>query len=258
MMTHKHNWPRWIAHRGAGHLAPENTLAAIRLGYSKGWRMFEVDITLTSDHQPVLMHDETLRRTTGLDQHVADTSSSDLRTLDAGRWHSPLYAGEPVPSLAQVARFCLANACWINLEIKPAAGLAEVTGREVARATQALWSTRATNRCAPMPLFTSFEPAALESARAIAPEIPRGLLIDTLETDWVTTLRVLGAQVLVCDHTLITPELLQHTRGLGVHCLAYTVNNPKRAQQLLEWGVRSIITDALDVMNTIPNKFTGS
>src|SRR6218665_2167627 len=97
--------PRWIAHRGAGLLAPENPLAAFRLGARHGYRMFECDAKLSRDGVPFLLHDTTLERTTNSVQALGQGASrtggdhrwSALSRLDAGAWHSPGYAGEPLP-----------------------------------------------------------------------------------------------------------------------------------------------------------------
>ncbi|PCH55639.1 MAG: glycerophosphodiester phosphodiesterase, partial [Burkholderiaceae bacterium] len=90
------NWPypRFIAHRGAGKLAPENTLAAFRHGASFGYRMFEFDVKLSADGKPILMHDATLDRTTTGKGRVDALTLGELAALDAGGWHSPAYAGE--------------------------------------------------------------------------------------------------------------------------------------------------------------------
>uniref|UniRef100_UPI0005C294EE glycerophosphodiester phosphodiesterase family protein n=1 Tax=Pseudacidovorax intermedius TaxID=433924 RepID=UPI0005C294EE len=87
-------YPRWIAHRGAGKLAPENTLAAFRLGAEYGYRMFECDAKLSQDGVVFLMHDAALTRTTGMPGVGGDQPWAALSQLDAGRWHSRRYAGE--------------------------------------------------------------------------------------------------------------------------------------------------------------------
>ncbi|MDQ6881605.1 MAG: glycerophosphodiester phosphodiesterase, partial [Pseudomonadota bacterium] len=86
-------YPNWTAHRGAGKLAPENTLAAFRLGASHGFRMFECDAKLSADGVVFLMHDATLERTTNGSSVAGDRPWSELAQLDAGGWHSRQYAG---------------------------------------------------------------------------------------------------------------------------------------------------------------------
>ena len=126
--------PLWIAHRGAGKLAPENTLAAFRLGAQHGYRAFECDVKLSADGVPFLLHDATLQRTTSGQGLAAQHTWAELSQLDAGSWHSRAYAGEPLPSLQAIARFCLRNGFALNIEIKPTPGTEVDTGREVALA----------------------------------------------------------------------------------------------------------------------------
>ena len=118
-------YPRWIAHRGAGTLAPENTLAAFQRGASHGYRMFECDVKLSSDGVPFLLHDDTLTRTVpgaadalGADAVAGHHPWQSLSQLDAGSWHSPAYAQEPLPTLDAIAHFCIAKGCFLNIEIK--------------------------------------------------------------------------------------------------------------------------------------------
>ena len=136
-------YPRWIAHRGAGKLAPENTLAAFRLGAAHGYRMFECDAKLSADGVVFLMHDATLERTTTGTGIGGDQPWAALAQLDAGSWHSRAHAGEPLPTLANLARFCLANGYHLNIEIKPTPGLEQKTGEVVAREAQQLWQGQA-------------------------------------------------------------------------------------------------------------------
>jgi glycerophosphoryl diester phosphodiesterase len=121
-MTAPWPYPRRIAHRGAGKLAPENTLAAFRVGAAHGYRAFECDVKLAADGVPFLLHDATLQRTTSGRGPAAALPWNALSRLDAGGWHSPSYAGEPPASLAAVAAFCLRNGFALNVEIKASPG----------------------------------------------------------------------------------------------------------------------------------------
>jgi glycerophosphoryl diester phosphodiesterase len=165
------NWPYplWIAHRGAGKLAPENTLAAFRHGASFGYRAFECDVKLSADGQPFLLHDATLERTTDGRGVAGKLDWATLSRLDAGGWHSRSYAGEPLPTLEAIARYVLRNGFALNVEIKPTPGTETSTGAAVARRCAELWAASRTSPAAP-PLLTSFQPAALQAALAEAPE----------------------------------------------------------------------------------------
>ena len=234
-------YPRWVAHRGAGRLAPENTLAAFRLGARHGYRAFECDVKLAADGVPFLLHDATLQRTTSGHGRAADYPWSQLARLDAGSWHSRAYAGEPPASLEGVAAFCLENGHALNIEIKPTPGSEAETGRVVAEHAARLWGD------APLPpLFSSFQPAALAAAQATRPEIPRALLLDSLRSGWLEEAKALGCVAVVTAYPLMDAQVLARLHGEGLRALCYTVNDPAEAARLQAIGVDALITDAVD------------
>ena len=135
-------YPFWIAHRGAGKLAPENTLAAFQAGAGFGYRMFECDAKLSADGVPFLLHDATLERTSNGLGSAGEQRWDALVQLDAGSWHSADYAGEKIPTLEEIARFCLepgSRRC-LNIEIKPTPGQENETGTVVAHKAAMLWA----------------------------------------------------------------------------------------------------------------------
>ena len=233
--------PLWIAHRGAGKLAPENTLAAFRLGASHGYRAFECDLKLSSDGVPFLLHDATLERTTAATGTASTRPWSELSRIDAGGWHSSAYAGEPLPSLDAIARYVQRNGFALNIEIKPTPGDERVTGLAVATACARLWQGQAT----PL-LFSSFRPDALQGARETAPAIPRALLVDTLWPGWFEMARSLACVAVISNHPLMNAELIGQLHGAGLRALCYTVNESADARRLLALGIDGIITDAVD------------
>ena len=234
-------YPRWIAHRGAGNLAPENTLAAFRLGAAHGFRMFECDAKLSSDGVPFLMHDATLDRTTNGRGIGGERTWADLSQLDAGGWHSRAFAGEPLASMENVARFCLANGHLLNIEIKPTPGTERHTGEVVAAHAARLW-----HGAVVPPLLTSFQSDALGGAQATAPHLPRGLLLDTLWTGWLETALRLECVALVMNHALWDASTVRQARAAGLRMLSYTVNDEWAAQRLVDLGTDGIITDRVD------------
>ena len=235
-------YPAWIAHRGAGKLAPENTLAAFRFGAGHGYRMFECDVKLSQDGVPFLMHDATLERTTNGTGIGGDSSWAALSRLDAGSWHSRRYAGEPLPPLENIARFCLANGHLLNIEIKPTPGHEQVTGMRVAQHAARLWKSAAV-----APLLTSFAVAALEAAQLAQPELPRGLLLDLPTPGWIETALRLGCVAIVCNQRLWDASTVLQAHNAGFRCLSYTVNEEPAAQRLLSLGTEGIITDRVDL-----------
>ncbi len=234
-------YPLWIAHRGAGKLAPENTLAAFRLGAQHGYTAFECDVKLSADDVPFLLHDAALARTTRVEGVAGERAWAELSRLDAGGWHGRTFAGEPPPSLDAVARYVLRNDFRLNIEIKPTPDSEARTGEVVGATCQRLWHG------APVPpLLSSFRPEALLGAHAAAPRLPRALLIDTLDGDWFETAESLGCVAVIADHPLMGAALIGRLRGAGLRALCYTVNDPADARRLVALGIDGIITDAVD------------
>lgn len=240
------HYPFWIAHRGAGKLAPENTLAAFRLGAQHGYRMFECDAKLSADGEVFLMHDAKLERTTNGHGTGGDLSWQQLSQLDAGSWHSPEYADEPLCHLQTLAQFCLDKGNFLNIEIKPTPGTERQTGEVVAREAARLWAGQSVP-----PLLTSFKPDALAGAQASAPELPRGLLLDTLWDGWLEQAQALGCVAVVCNCALWDAAAVAHVHGVGMRCLSYTVNDELTARHLIALGTEGIITDRVDLFRPV-------
>ena len=233
--------PLWVAHRGAGKLAPENTLAAFRLGASYGYRAFECDVKLSADGVPFLLHDATLERTSNGHGTAGLLPWAELSRLDAGGWHSRNFAGEPMPSLDAVASYVLRNGYALNIEIKPTPSQEFETGQAVARACSVHWQAAT----APL-LFSSFRPEALQGALETAPQIPRALLIDTAWSGWLDVAQALGCMAVVTNHKIMDEALMGQLRQAGLRAACYTVNESADAKRLVALGVDGIITDAVD------------
>jgi glycerophosphoryl diester phosphodiesterase len=234
-------YPLWIAHRGAGKLAPENTLAAFRLGAQYGYTAFECDVKLSADDVPFLLHDAALARTTKVQGLAGERTWAELSLLDAGGWHSRRYAGEPMATLAAIAHYVRRNRFALNIEIKPTPGHDERTGRIVARDAARLWLHDPRP-----PLLSSFQPEALRAALLAAPALPRALLIDAFWNGWFERTQALACVAVVADQALIDRPLVERLHGAGLRVLAYTVNDEAVATRLLGFGLDGVITDAVD------------
>lgn len=233
--------PFWIAHRGAGKLAPENTLAAFRVGAEHGYRAFECDVKLSADGRPFLLHDTTLDRTTSGRGVASERDWAALSRLDAGAWHGPRFAGEPLPSLDTIAGFCLARGFALNLELKPTPGQERRTGQVVGREVLRLWQGQTVP-----PLFSSFKPEALAGAAETAPAVPRALLLETLEPGWLESATGLGCRAVITNHLRMDRATCDAIHAAGLKALVYTVNDAAAADALVRLGVDGIITDAID------------
>jgi glycerophosphoryl diester phosphodiesterase len=230
-----------VAHRGAGKLAPENTLEAFRLGASYGYRMFECDVKLSADGVPFLLHDATLQRTSNGRGIAGEQPWAALAQLDAGSWHSRAFAGEPLPTLDNIAQFCLRNGYWLNIEIKPTPGQESLTGSVVAQHAARLWQG------AVPPLLSSFRPEALLAAQAAQPELPRALLLDSWWSGWLEVAQSLGCVAIVANHALWDKTSVTQAKQAGFRTLSYTVNDEWAAQRLLDLGTDAVITDRVDL-----------
>jgi glycerophosphoryl diester phosphodiesterase len=250
-------WPyaRVVAHRGGGTLAPENTIAAIKLGFDHGYRAIEVDATLAADDVPVLMHDKTLERTGLMRGAVNQRRAAELERIDVGTWHSAHFAGETVPTLERTLRFCRDNRIWANIEIKSAPGHERVTGDSVARTTALVYADlirpggdRADQVDSRVPLLSSFSRAALAAARKAAPDLPRGWLVQRVPSTWRAELARLGCVSLHTNHRYLTARLTRKIKQHGAWLFCYTVNSPQRARTIFGWGVDAFCTDAIDLI----------
>jgi glycerophosphoryl diester phosphodiesterase len=242
-------YPLWIAHRGAGKLAPENTLAAFRVGASFGYRAFECDVKLSADGVPFLLHDATLERTTSGRGTASLLPWGELARLDAGSWFGRAFAGEPMPSLGAVAAYCIGNGFALNIEIKPTPGDEPRTGRIVAAEAARLWAAEATP-----PLLSSFSAEALRAAHDAAPSLPRALLLDALRDDWLVQATALGCVAVVMRHGLVDAGTVERARAAALRTCVYTVNDVSEARRLIALGVAGLITDAVDRFSPVESR----
>lgn len=244
MIAPRPGWrlPRFFAHRCGGALAPENTLAGLRLAARLGARAVEFDVTLSANGSPWLIHDLTLERTTTGRGHVCQTDDTVLNRLDAGSAHHLAFAGEPLPTLHDAARLCRELDLRVNLEIKPAPGQEAETGAVVAAAARRLWVG------APLPLLSSFSERALAAARGSASELPIGALYHRPPADWPERLNRLAAATLHCHADCADDRLLRIAKERQIAVLCYTVNDPATAAALFQRGVTSVFTDRIDCL----------
>jgi glycerophosphoryl diester phosphodiesterase len=245
-------YPRVLAHRGSGALAPENTLAALRCGLAHGFHAVEFDVMLAGDGIPVVLHDAELGRTVAGSGKVPDFTAAELARMDAGGWFSPGFAGEPVPRYEEVFRFCLEHRIWMNVEIKPAPGFEAATGRAVAALT-AQWLSDSAAAAAlaagwQAPLLSSFSHEALLAAKDAAPALARACLFDAIPDDWRARLLEAEALALHANHLKLTPALAAAVKQAGYGLFCYTVNDPARAREIRNSGVDAFCTDRIDLI----------
>lgn len=237
-------YPKILAHRGGGTLAPENTIAGVRCGIAHAFRAIEFDVMLARDGVPVVMHDSFLGRTVAGAGNVYDYDAAELAAMDAGAWFGKCFEGEPVPLFVPFVEFCRASGVWMNVEIKPAPGFEVETGGAVARLLGQIFA----GDMARVPLLSSFSHAALEAAREAAPQVPRACLMSEPPPDWERRARSVDAAAIHVNHKHLTPALAREIKAAGFGLFCYTVNDPQRARELLGWGVDAFCTDRIDLI----------
>lgn len=235
--------PGVIGHRGAAAYAPENTLEGIREAANCGARWVEFDAKLTGDGVVILMHDDTLDRTTSGHGPVAQATYREIGLLDAGSWFGSAWRGTRVPRLAEALALLLELDMQANIEIKPCGGREVETARAVVEVVQRDWPAGR-----PWPLLSSFSRASLEEARTGAPDISRGFLIWQFAADWEAAAAGLGCVSIHCADRHLTSPWADEIRKAGFALAVYTVNDPVRALELKAWGVQCLITDRPDVI----------
>lgn len=233
--------PKVIGHRGACGYAPENTLASMRKAAELGVAWVEFDVMLTHDEQPIIIHDDTLDRTTNGHGHVAKHNWEKISQLDAGSWFAPEYAHEKIPSLMQLLIYLQKLSLHINVEIKPTHGRETLTAEKTLEVLLQYWPREQS-----LPLVSSFFEASLQQLRLLNQEIPLAYNTDHWLADWQGKLIQFDCVSLHINHLALDAEKAAQIKQAGYGLLAYTVNDPQRAQQLFNWGVDAVFSDVPD------------
>jgi len=242
-------YPKIVAHRGGGTLAPENTVAGLRAGVAYGFRAVEFDVMLSRDGIGMVVHDPAFGRTIAGQGSVAHTDAVDLAAMDAGSWFGAEFRDEPVPFFTQFIDYCKAQRIWMNVEIKPADGFEAETGAWVAKITRDNYAGElAGGDPAGYPLLSSFSFDALAAARDAAPELPRGYLLDKIPAECQVQAKQLGAVAIHTNQKHLTPALAAQIKAAGYGLFCYTVNDPARGREILSWGVDGFCTDRIDLI----------
>lgn len=230
--------PLIFAHRGASAHAPENTLAAFELALAQNADAIELDVKLSADGNVVVIHDQTVDRTTNGHGRVKDLSLAQLKALDAGSFFSEKFRGEKIPTLEEVFE-AVGRRTFINVELTnyntPRDGLVET----VCTLVKKLGLQERV-------LFSSFFAANLSKARTLLPEVPRGLLaLNGLLGAWARSFGFAFGRYQALHPFLkdVTPQQVQRVHRLNRRIHVWTVNAAEDMRRLFSWGVDGIFTD---------------
>lgn len=231
-----------IAHRGFSAIAPENTLAAFEVAIACGASSIEFDIQLSADNIPVIFHDATLDRITGVSGKVRETNLSQLQTLDAGKWFSDEFSGQKIPTLEEGLNILKNIDKFLYFDVKPHC---EWSDSEVANFVKTLQDAGILEKC----VITSFNDEFLEQVRQISDDLAIGHIVANLEAykSQLAQAVVKGDRLLsTLYHVLLeNPALIPESRSQGVDIVAWTVDDPEDMQKLLDLGTTRIVTNCL-------------
>jgi len=229
--------PQVIGHRGACGSAPENTLASIHEAGRQGARWVEIDIVLSADHVPMIFHDETLNRCTDGAGSFYKQNHQQLKMLDAGSWYSSDFIGQSIPTLKEAIEVIAQYNMGLNLEIKPLLGLEVETATRAIEVLKESWPPH-------LPLLlSSFNIHALKTAEALWPEVQRGLNVEVIPFNWQERLAEANCSGLHIHFPFFESEIVQQIRQDGYEVLAFTVNTPADAIELIQNGLSAVFTD---------------
>jgi glycerophosphoryl diester phosphodiesterase len=221
--------PQVIGHRGAMAYAPENTLASFREAKKRGAAWVEIDVKLTADGVPIVMHDESLKRTMGVDRLVAETPRAELPA--------------DVPTFEQAIACFLELGLGCNVEIKPCEGREAETARVAVETLRRCWPA-----ALPAPLLSSFKDESLAAAQKAAPELARALLVSELGEDWRARAEAVGAVGMNVGSRKLTAAGAVAIKRAGYTLSVWTVNDPDEARAIVGMGADCIISDRPDVI----------
>lgn len=220
-----------VAHRGASHVAPENTLVALKKAVELGAEFAEVDVYQTKDGEIVLIHDEKLQRTTNAKGKIWDFTLEELKKLDAGLWFGEEFKGEPIPTLREAIRL-VKGKIKLNIEIKIKREEPEI----VQKVLDLIRSEKFEKDC----VVTSFDRKTVEKIKQTAPNVETGFIFDkeyppdVFEGTW---------DALSSNYRLINPEFVQKARENRKKIYAWTVNSEREMKRLIGLEIDGIITN---------------
>lgn len=235
------SFPKIIAHRGASHFAPENTLAALRKAHAMGTQWVEFDVTLTRDGVPIIFHDATLKRTTNGQGKIVSTSYQSLLNLDAGSWFAHEFKDERIPTLKEWLECAAKLNMGINLEMKVrGTKRAKLLAKQIVQHFEHYWPADL-----PQPLISSFSVECLQAIHQAAPQLATGFLIAKWTRNWQRIVKRFDCVSLHIYHKYLNANRVAQIHKLGLKVCAYTVDDPQRAQRLWNMGVDAIFSNKL-------------
>lgn len=230
--------PILFAHRGASKYAPENTLAAFELAIHQNADAIELDVKLSADHEVIVIHDDTVDRTTNGTGKVANLKLAEIKRLDAGYYFNQSFQGEKIPTLNEVLE-TIGSRIFINIELTNYAAPRDQLPEKTAQIVK-------NHNLEVSILFSSFNPIALKKTKSLLPQVPVGLLAAPgFPGFWARSFlsRFIPHEALHPEERDTSKALIDRCHRKGVRVHTYTVNDFQRMKQLFIWQIDGIFTD---------------
>lgn len=226
------------AHRGASAVAPENTIAAFKAAAEQGARWVELDVALLADDTLVVIHDDSVDRTTSGKGSLGALTHADVAKFDAGAWFDAKYAGERLSTLAEVIKALGEFGLSANVEIKQHKHHKSLD--QLVRAVQADINKRDPKTEI---MISSFDPEALKAMHALEPDLEMAMLWGRPPEDWADKLKTIPATTIHMHYKALSIGMLEETSKNGIKVRAWTCNNPVELVSFWGAGLTGVITD---------------
>lgn len=232
--------PKRLAHRGASAIAPENTLAALQLAAELGATWVEFDVSLSADDVAVVIHDNTVDRTTDGAGRVRRLRLKQLRYLDAGSWFAPHFAGEKIPTLDEWLELSAQLGLSLNIECKVAS---EADAGTLVNAVKRCLTR--SNYFSGRVLMSSGNVCCVKACCELMHDKPRAVIAERLTTGLLKQARSLDCLSINLNHKKISAADVQLIRKSGFGCLLFTANDAQRIYHLYTLGVDGVFSDVV-------------
>lgn len=230
-----------VSHRGYSSNAPENTIASFKQSVSHGVDAIEFDVRSTKDGFIVVMHDDTVTRTTNGTGKVAEKTFADIRSLDAGSWKGPRFAGQTVPELDEVLDFLDKSGQIAVIDIKEPSILEKV----IKLASEKAMKDRIFIQSSDKQLLRQVALLNRDIDRVwLCNDFPVKAITPSKQSKWLTeTAADIDVGIVNVNYSLLSPRVIKHLHKHNIKVWAWTVNHPQIIGYLLSWGVDGITTD---------------
>lgn len=226
------------AHRGSSALAPENTIAAFRRAADDGAKWVELDVALNADGELIVIHDDSVERTSNGSGNLGALSTADIQALDAGSWFGAAFAGEKIPTLDEVIVALGALGLNINVEIKQ-----HPHHQSLEQLTTAVAAALAKRPAHMQIMISSFDPECLKAMHKLTPELELAMLWVRVPDDWEAKLAAIPATSIHAHYKSLCIGLLEQTSAKDIKVRAWTSNDPVELASFWHAGLTGVITD---------------